>query len=102
MEFIEKNPSGHLGNRTFVSGLSQQTCHALDHHASPKKRTGDAGSRLAIDSGSRPHVSRYGSPHTFVPRHICALKCYNRVVTIMSGHKCVWTQMCTFVPRHIL
>ena len=32
-----KNPSGHVGTRTCVASLSQQTCYALDHHASPKK-----------------------------------------------------------------
>ena len=34
---IEKKTSGHVGVRTCVAGLSQQTCYALDHHASPKK-----------------------------------------------------------------
>ena len=29
--------SGHVGTRTCVAGLSQQTCYALDHHESPKK-----------------------------------------------------------------
>ena len=33
-------------------------------------------------------------PHTFVPTHVCAQTRYNRVVTIMTGHKCVWAQMC--------
>ena len=32
-----KNPSEYVGTRTCVAGLSQQTCYALDHHASPKK-----------------------------------------------------------------
>ena len=32
-----KNPSGHVETRSCVAGLSQQTCYALDHHASPKK-----------------------------------------------------------------
>ena len=47
----------------------------------------------------RPHdcAHTYLSPHDcaqtrlcprmFVPRHICALTCYNRVVTIVSGQK---------------
>ena len=32
-----KKPFGHVGTRTCVAGLSQQTCCALDHHTSPKK-----------------------------------------------------------------
>ena len=36
MEHHRKNPSGHVGTRTYVAGLSQQTCYALDHHVSPK------------------------------------------------------------------
>ena len=32
-----KTLSGDVGTRTCVAGLSQQTCSALDHHASPKK-----------------------------------------------------------------
>ena len=36
MEHHLKNLSGHVGTRTCVVGLSQQTCDALDHHASPK------------------------------------------------------------------
>ena len=31
--------------------------------------------------------------HMIVPRHICALTCYNRVGTIMSGHKCFWARI---------
>ena len=36
-------------------------------------------------------------PEIFVPTHVCAQKiyaliCNNHVVTIMSGHKCVWAQ----------
>ena len=32
-----KKTSGHVGTRICVAGLSQQTCYALHHHASPKK-----------------------------------------------------------------
>ena len=32
---IEKKPSGHVGTRTCVAGLSQQTYYELHHHASP-------------------------------------------------------------------
>ena len=28
---------GHVGTRTCVAGLSQQTCYALHHHASQKR-----------------------------------------------------------------
>ena len=28
-----KKTSGHVGTRTCVAGLRQQTCDALDHHA---------------------------------------------------------------------
>ena len=37
MEPNRKKKSGHVGTRTCVAGLSQQTYYALDHHASPKK-----------------------------------------------------------------
>ena len=51
-------------------------------------------------------------PHTFVPTHvwdytrlcprnICALTCYNRVVTIMSVHKRVWTQTCVGTNMYV-
>ena len=33
--------------------------------------------------------------------HVCALTCYNRVVTIMFGHKRVRLCPDTFVPTHI-
>ena len=36
---IETNPSahGHVRTRSSVASQSQQTCYALDHHASQKK-----------------------------------------------------------------
>ena len=39
---IIENTSGHVGTRTCVAGVSQQTCYAIDcyalhHHASPNK-----------------------------------------------------------------
>ena len=38
MEYHWRNKtSGHVGTRTCVVSLSQQTCNSLDHYASPKK-----------------------------------------------------------------
>ena len=34
MEHHGNKPSGHVGTRTCVAGLSQQTCYAQHHHAS--------------------------------------------------------------------
>ena len=34
---ITGKKSGHVGTRTCVASLSQETCFALHHHASPKK-----------------------------------------------------------------
>ena len=40
-------------------------------------------------------------PHTFVPRHFWALTCYNRVVTIMTGHKCVFSRILYWIRNKI-
>ena len=37
MEHHLEKPSGHVGTRTCVVGLSQQSCYALDHHISLKR-----------------------------------------------------------------
>ena len=52
MEHHCKNKSGHVGTRTCVAGLSQQTCYALDHHTSPKK---DASSPESFHNFPRVH-----------------------------------------------
>ena len=51
-------------------------------------------------NNTRGHENR--EDHTFVPRHICALTCYSRMVTIMSGHKRVRLCPDTFVPWHLI
>ena len=40
-------------------------------------------------------------PHTIVPTHVCALTCYTRVVTITSGHKCVWARILYWIRDKI-
>ena len=47
-----------------------------------------------------PHTTHL-CPDTFGPWHIWALTCYNRVVTIVFGQKCVRLCPETFLPRYI-
>ena len=56
MEHYLKNPSGHVGTRTCVAGLSQQTCYALDHHAS-QKRMYQAQSKATLSFTIRPMLN---------------------------------------------
>ena len=57
-----KKPLGYVGNRTCVAGLSQQTCNALDHYASPKKDASNPKLSNTVIS-FRPNVMKIFTLH---------------------------------------
>ena len=55
---------------------------------------------IRVKPPRRGGVHVVSGDHTIVPTHICALTCYNRVVTIVSGQKHVRLCPDTYlVPR---